>query len=238
MTKLCPRSLSCVWLFATPWTVALQAPLFMGFSRQEYWSRLPFPFPGDKTRKYIKFSLRGVDCTHVQPWSGTLRALSSLMSPFAMLVFNREALLPCKTGDVSPFPLHDCGSWLLPCSYDYSAHQLSGQINSLPQCRTGQPKARSFYLQNKLQYCLKLGREKKATPNKIVQYCGRWELVSLTLVFSETAIYPPKAEQIMVLHLIFCKARNCGVLIGSWPPVDPFTWERKQKALYSSWLWQ
>ena len=33
--------------FATPWTVALQAPLSMGFSRQEYWSGWPFPFPGD-----------------------------------------------------------------------------------------------------------------------------------------------------------------------------------------------
>ena len=31
----------------TLWTVALQAPLFMGFSRQKYWSRLPFPSPGD-----------------------------------------------------------------------------------------------------------------------------------------------------------------------------------------------
>ena len=40
-------SLSCVWLFVTPWTVARQAPLFMGFSRQEYWSGLPFPSPGD-----------------------------------------------------------------------------------------------------------------------------------------------------------------------------------------------
>ena len=38
--------LSHVRLFATPWTVALQAPLSMGFSRQEYWSRLPFPSPG------------------------------------------------------------------------------------------------------------------------------------------------------------------------------------------------
>ena len=36
-----------VWLFATPWTVARQAPLSTGFSRQEYWSRLPFPPPGD-----------------------------------------------------------------------------------------------------------------------------------------------------------------------------------------------
>ena len=39
--------LSRVRLFATPWTVAHQAPLSMGFSRQEYWSGLPFPSPGD-----------------------------------------------------------------------------------------------------------------------------------------------------------------------------------------------
>ena len=38
---------SHVQLFATPWTVACQAPLFMGFFRQEYWSGLPFPPPGD-----------------------------------------------------------------------------------------------------------------------------------------------------------------------------------------------
>ena len=41
------KSLSHVQLFGTPWTVARQAPLSMGFSRQEYWSGLPFPFPGD-----------------------------------------------------------------------------------------------------------------------------------------------------------------------------------------------
>ena len=39
--------LSRVRLFATPWTVAYQAPLSMEFSRQEYWSGLPFPSPGD-----------------------------------------------------------------------------------------------------------------------------------------------------------------------------------------------
>ena len=39
--------LSRVWLFATLWTVARQAPLSIGFSRQEYWSGLPFPSPGD-----------------------------------------------------------------------------------------------------------------------------------------------------------------------------------------------
>ena len=37
--------LSHVQLFATPWTVAYQAPLSMEFSKQEYWSRLPFPLP-------------------------------------------------------------------------------------------------------------------------------------------------------------------------------------------------
>ena len=37
-----------VWLFANLWTVAHQAPLSMGFSREEYWSRLPCPPPGDR----------------------------------------------------------------------------------------------------------------------------------------------------------------------------------------------
>ena len=40
VTKSCPT-------LATPWTVACQAPLSMGSSRQEYWSGLPFPSPGD-----------------------------------------------------------------------------------------------------------------------------------------------------------------------------------------------
>ena len=42
-SKVKVKSLSRVWLFATPWTVAYQALPSMGFSRQEYWSGLPFP---------------------------------------------------------------------------------------------------------------------------------------------------------------------------------------------------
>ena len=38
---------SHILLSVTPWTVAHQSPLSMGFSRQEYWSGLPFPSPGD-----------------------------------------------------------------------------------------------------------------------------------------------------------------------------------------------
>ena len=48
------KSLSRVRLFATPWTVAYQAPPSMGFSRQECWSGLPFPSPGDLPDPGIK----------------------------------------------------------------------------------------------------------------------------------------------------------------------------------------
>ena len=48
------KSLSRVPLLATPWTAAYQAPLSMGFSRQEYWSGLPFPPPGDLPNPGIK----------------------------------------------------------------------------------------------------------------------------------------------------------------------------------------
>ena len=43
--KVKVKSVSRVWLFESPWTAAYQAPLFMGFSRQEYWSGVPLPFP-------------------------------------------------------------------------------------------------------------------------------------------------------------------------------------------------
>ena len=56
------RSLRCLWFFATPWTVPHQAPPSMGFSRQEYWSGLPWPSPGDLPNSGI------------EPWSPALQA--------------------------------------------------------------------------------------------------------------------------------------------------------------------
>ena len=44
---VCAQSLSRLRCVVTPWTVALQGPLSMEFSRQQYWSGLPFPPPGD-----------------------------------------------------------------------------------------------------------------------------------------------------------------------------------------------
>ena len=49
-----PQSLSRAQLFAIPWTIAYQAPLSMEFPRQEHWSRLPFPPPGDLSHPRIK----------------------------------------------------------------------------------------------------------------------------------------------------------------------------------------
>ena len=45
---------TCVQLFATPWTIARQAPLSTGFSRQEHWSALPCPRPGDLPDPWIE----------------------------------------------------------------------------------------------------------------------------------------------------------------------------------------
>ena len=57
--KVKVKSLSHVWLFTTPWTVAYQAPPSMGVSRQEYWSGLPLPSPcGFPTHCLIRFLLK------------------------------------------------------------------------------------------------------------------------------------------------------------------------------------
>jgi len=54
--KVKVKSLSHVWLFATPWTAAHQAPLSMGFSRQECWSGVPLPSPNSTHRYHQMFN--------------------------------------------------------------------------------------------------------------------------------------------------------------------------------------
>ena len=58
--------LSHVQIFATPWTVAHQAPLSMGFPKQDYWSVLPFPSPGDLPDPGVKPE---------SPWSTALQEI-------------------------------------------------------------------------------------------------------------------------------------------------------------------
>ena len=54
ITGICVQLLNGVWPFETPWTVARQVPMSMGFPRQEYWNRLPFPPPGVLAEPGIK----------------------------------------------------------------------------------------------------------------------------------------------------------------------------------------
>ena len=56
---VCTQLLSHVQPFATPWTVAHQDPLPMGFPRQEYWSGLPFPSPGIEPLPLVSSALAG-----------------------------------------------------------------------------------------------------------------------------------------------------------------------------------
>ena len=85
------------WLFATPWTVARQAPLSMGFSRQEYWSGLPCPLPGD---------LPDPEIEPVSPASPVLQADSL---PLSHQVSPREF----------PNRSQSCGK-TDPCGYNYN----------------------------------------------------------------------------------------------------------------------
>ena len=72
------KSLSRVRLFATPWTIAQQAPPSMELSRQEYWSGLPFPSPGDLPHPGI------------EPGSPALQADALLSEPHNVDIFNRK----------------------------------------------------------------------------------------------------------------------------------------------------
>ena len=87
---VCARahSLSCVQLFVIPWTVAHQALLSMGFSRQEYWSGLPFPPPGELPNPRI------------EPKSPSLQADSLLSQPTVLVAQSCPIL--CDPMDCSP----------------------------------------------------------------------------------------------------------------------------------------
>ena len=76
---VCACVLSHVRLFVTPWTGARQAPLSMGFSRQEYWSGLPFPPPGDLPDPAIETRVSCIGrwiLHHGAPWEANPRQMS------------------------------------------------------------------------------------------------------------------------------------------------------------------
>ena len=112
---MCACMLSRVRLFATPWTVAHQAPLSMGFSRQEYCSGWPFPSPGDLSN------------TGTKPTSAALAGGFSTAEP-------REKPL-ANTSDVSNHYLPFCEK-AEPCDLFHEAKLCLGfhqvELNSQP----------------------------------------------------------------------------------------------------------
>ena len=90
-TILCTKSLRRVQLFATPWTVAHQAPLSTGLFRQEYWSGLSFPPPGDLSDPEIEPT-----SLHLLHWQVDSLPLTLLGSPLhRMVIFKKTTSNKC-----------------------------------------------------------------------------------------------------------------------------------------------
>ena len=92
--------LSCIQLFANPRTVASPSPLSMQFSRQEYWSRLPFPAPGDLPHPEIRSHL-----LHLLPWQADSLSLvppGHILGVFFFLLFYFSNLLLVKDTPTPP----------------------------------------------------------------------------------------------------------------------------------------
>ena len=106
------KPLSCIRLFATPWTVAYQAPLTRGFSRREYSSGLPFPSPGD------------LPDPGIEPRFPALQADALISEPPGKPMINLESVL--KSSDITlltnvylvkamgfPVVMYECESWTI-----------------------------------------------------------------------------------------------------------------------------
>ena len=96
------KSFSCVQLSATPWTVAHQAPLSMGFSKQEYWSGLPCPLPADlhypgiEPASHISPALAGRSFTTSTTWEAPIQRTGIKPGSSALQLDSLPAELPGK----------------------------------------------------------------------------------------------------------------------------------------------
>ena len=117
---VCAQLLNCVLLFVTPWTVACQAPLSVGFSRQKYWSVLPFPSPMCESEKCKVKSL-----SHVQlfatPWTAACQAPLSVG-------FSRQEYW---SGLPLPFPEEWFEDLLISSFYLFLSFQLLYYVHEL-----------------------------------------------------------------------------------------------------------
>ena len=91
------KLLSCVRLFATPWTIAYHVPPSMGFSRQEYWSGVPLPSPKRSNRgvknkiKKLKYdNSKNISRTFSGVLVGSVGLVDLLIVPWSGLYFSRS----------------------------------------------------------------------------------------------------------------------------------------------------
>ena len=92
--------LSCVLLFATPWTVTHQAPLYMQISRQEYWSGWPWPTPGDLPDPGIEPTF--LCLLHWQADSLPLSHMGGPQYSSVLCLVTQSCLTLCNPMDYSP----------------------------------------------------------------------------------------------------------------------------------------
>ena len=119
--KVKAKSLSRVRLFATPWTVAHQAPLSMGFSRQEYWSGLPFPSPGDLPDPGLepRSPALQVDALTSEPPGVPMGRLKQLLIREGRGFETREKQLTAALGQDSVSPSMDTHNSIFELFYRY-----------------------------------------------------------------------------------------------------------------------
>ena len=95
---VCVYAQSCV-VFAIPWAVARQAPLSMGFFRQEYWSGLPFPSPGDLPRPGIEPgspALQADSLPAAPPGKPNIRSTICRIDSWGMLLYRPGGSARCR----------------------------------------------------------------------------------------------------------------------------------------------
>ena len=111
------QSLSCVRLFAIPCTVACQTPLSMGFSKQEYWSGLPCPSPGD------------LPDPGIEPGSAVLQADSLLSEPPGkpLLWDKGTKYVPCQFEHQNDAQILKARSWVEFLHHDFCSPILHAQ---------------------------------------------------------------------------------------------------------------
>ena len=150
---VCVRTLSHVLLFAAPWTVAWQAPLSMEFPKQEYWSGLPFPPPGNLPDSGIKPASPAL--------AGRSLPLNHQGSPILIYITSKyDSRIPSYRRQMQQPSIDQCSlifltgqKSVIPKTVTWILHIDVGSVNKFSTGKTG------LGLKKKSNFGIALGRE-------------------------------------------------------------------------------